>query len=104
MSVACRIDMPICSRKNLLFGAVLPEISPSQPPSPLTFCPLPASTFDESSSTVCYEILTEVKKVGPSLKEVRMKMHKEWIPVWLQDPHKWRPGTKAFLTQTSVWA
>ena len=23
-----------------------------------------------------------------------MKMHKEWVPVWLQDPHKWRPGTK----------
>ena len=23
-----------------------------------------------------------------------MKMQKEWIPVWLQDPHKWRPGTK----------
>jgi cytochrome c2 len=23
-----------------------------------------------------------------------MKMRKEWIPVWLQDPHKWRPGTK----------
>ncbi|PYT25565.1 MAG: hypothetical protein DMG57_24660 [Acidobacteria bacterium] len=39
-------------------------------------------------------LIREVKKVGPSLKEVRMKMHKEWIPVWLQDPHKWRPGTK----------
>ncbi|HUJ22001.1 MAG TPA: cytochrome c [Bryobacteraceae bacterium] len=40
------------------------------------------------------DLVREVKKVGPSLKEVRMKMHKEWIPVWLQDPHKWRPGTK----------
>src|SRR5581483_7160702 len=40
------------------------------------------------------ELIREIKKVGPSLKEVRMKIHKEWIPVWLQDPHKWRPGTK----------
>ncbi len=40
------------------------------------------------------DLIKEVKKVGPSLKEVRMKMHKEWIPVWLEDPHKWRPGTK----------
>jgi len=39
-------------------------------------------------------LVREIKKVGPSLKEVRMKMHKEWIPVWLKDPHAWRPGTK----------
>src|SRR5262245_39058723 len=39
-------------------------------------------------------LIREIKKVGPSLKEVRMKMRKEWIPVWLEDPHKWRPGTK----------
>ena len=38
--------------------------------------------------------MREVKKVGPSLKEVRVKMHKEWIPVWLKDPHHWREGTK----------
>lgn len=36
----------------------------------------------------------EIKKVGPSLKEVRMKIHKEWLPVWIRDPHMWRPGTK----------
>src|SRR5262249_45033488 len=29
-----------------------------------------------------------------SLKEVRVKLHKEWIPVWLKDPHAWREGTK----------
>ncbi len=40
------------------------------------------------------ELLREVKKVGPSLKEVRVKLVKEWVPVWVQDPHKWRPGTK----------
>ncbi|HUI53785.1 MAG TPA: c-type cytochrome [Bryobacteraceae bacterium] len=40
------------------------------------------------------ELVREVKKVGPSLKEVRMKLRKEWIPVWLEDPHAWREGTK----------
>src|SRR5581483_5894971 len=39
-------------------------------------------------------LVREVKKVGPSLKEARMKLKKEWIPVWLEDPHKWREGTK----------
>jgi cytochrome c1 len=39
-------------------------------------------------------LVREVKKVGPSLKEVRMKLKKEWIPVWLKDPHQWREGTK----------
>lgn len=39
-------------------------------------------------------LLREVKKIGPNLKEVRMKLRKEWIPVWLRDPHQWRPGTK----------
>ena len=46
--------------------------------------------FDQRS----HELVREVKKVGPSLKEVRMKLRKEWIPVWIQDPHKWRDGTK----------
>jgi cytochrome c1 len=40
------------------------------------------------------ELVKEVKKVGPSLKEVRMKLNKAWIPVWLKDPHTWREGTK----------
>jgi cytochrome c1 len=39
-------------------------------------------------------LVREVKKVGPGLKEVRMKLNKEWIPVWLKDPHAWREGTK----------
>jgi cytochrome c1 len=41
-----------------------------------------------------HELVKEVKKVGPSLKEVRVKLRKEWIPVWLKDPHQWREGTK----------
>lgn len=39
-------------------------------------------------------LVREVKKVGPSLKEARVKLRKEWIPVWLKDPNRWRPGTK----------
>jgi len=39
-------------------------------------------------------LLREQKKVAPSLKEVRMKIHKEWIPVWLENPHAYRPTTK----------
>ncbi|HSF24318.1 MAG TPA: cytochrome c, partial [Blastocatellia bacterium] len=34
------------------------------------------------------------KKVGPNLKEIRAKIRKEWLPVWLSDPQAFRPGTK----------
>ena len=40
------------------------------------------------------DLLIEQKKIGPSLKEVRFKIRKEWIPVWLEDPHAYRPTTK----------
>lgn len=39
-------------------------------------------------------LLREEKKVAPTLKEVRMKMRKEWIPVWLENTKAWRPATK----------
>jgi hypothetical protein len=39
-------------------------------------------------------LLREVKKVGPSLKEARVKIKKEWIPVWLENPHAFRPSTR----------
>ncbi|MEW5975267.1 MAG: c-type cytochrome [Acidobacteriota bacterium] len=39
-------------------------------------------------------LLREIKKVAPSLKEVRVKLRKEWIPVWLENPHAYRPTTK----------
>src|ERR1039458_7534518 len=29
-------------------------------------------------------LMQDVKKVGPNLKDVRMKLRKEWIPVWLR--------------------
>ncbi|HEV2176485.1 MAG TPA: hypothetical protein VGW33_04685 [Terriglobia bacterium] len=34
------------------------------------------------------------KKVGPDLKEVRAKLRPEWIPVWLKNPHAFRPTTR----------
>ncbi|MBC7911838.1 MAG: cytochrome c, partial [Pyrinomonadaceae bacterium] len=39
-------------------------------------------------------LMHDQKKVGPNLKDVRLKLRKEWIPVWLQDPQAFRPGTK----------
>lgn len=39
-------------------------------------------------------LMQDQKKVGPNLKDVRLKLRKEWIPVWLKDPHAFRPGTK----------
>src|SRR5436305_25236 len=34
------------------------------------------------------------KKVGPDLKEVRAKLRPEWVPVWLKNPHAFRPATR----------
>ncbi len=39
-------------------------------------------------------LMHDQKKVGPNLKDVRLKLKKEWIPVWLEDPQAFRPGTK----------
>ncbi|HYV84002.1 MAG TPA: hypothetical protein VE931_10825, partial [Pyrinomonadaceae bacterium] len=39
-------------------------------------------------------LMQDQKKVGPNLKDVRLKLRKEWIPVWLEDPQAFRPGTK----------
>jgi len=39
-------------------------------------------------------LFREDKKVGPSLKEVRVKLRKEWIPYWLGHTHEFRPTTK----------
>ena len=38
--------------------------------------------------------MQEIKKVGPDLKEVRMKIHKEWIPYWMGHTRDFRPTTK----------
>ena len=39
-------------------------------------------------------LMQDQKKVGPNLKDVRLKLRKEWIPIWLKDPQAFRPGTK----------
>jgi cytochrome c551/c552 len=39
-------------------------------------------------------LMREEKKVGPSLKEVRMKINRAWIPAWLKGTHDFRPTTK----------
>jgi cytochrome c1 len=39
-------------------------------------------------------LMQDIKKVGPDLKEVRMKLRPEWVPVWLENPHAFRPTTK----------
>jgi len=35
-----------------------------------------------------------MKKIGPNLKDVRLKLNKNWIPVWLKKPSDFRPTTK----------
>ena len=40
------------------------------------------------------ELAQEVKKVGPNLKDVRVKLRPEWLPNWVQNPHDFRPETK----------
>ena len=39
-------------------------------------------------------LMMAIKRVGPNLKEVRVKLKKEWIPDWIQNPHDFRPSTK----------
>ncbi len=39
-------------------------------------------------------LVLETRKFGPNLKEIKVKLRKEWIPVWLTNPHEFRPGTK----------
>lgn len=36
----------------------------------------------------------DMKRVGPNLKEARMKLRPEWVPVWLINPHAFRPTTR----------
>jgi cytochrome c551/c552 len=48
----------------------------------------------EELDTDAKNLLQEIKKVGPSLKEVKMKLRKEWIPAWIKNPQAFRPGAK----------
>ena len=39
-------------------------------------------------------LLQDMKKIGPNLKDVRLKLNKNWIPVWLKKTSEFRPTTK----------
>src|SRR5881396_2869857 len=39
-------------------------------------------------------LLEDMKKVGPNLKDIRLKLNRNWIPVWLKKPSDFRPTTK----------
>ncbi|HET8781083.1 MAG TPA: c-type cytochrome, partial [Pyrinomonadaceae bacterium] len=52
-----------------------------------------AARIDQLNLQAKY-IMQDQKKVGPNLKDVRVKLRKEWVPVWLEDPQGFRPGTK----------
>ena len=39
-------------------------------------------------------LLQDMKKVGPNLKDIRLKLNKNWIPVWLKKPSDFRAATK----------
>ena len=52
-----------------------------------------AARIDELNLQTRY-LQQDQKKIGPNLKDVRLKLRKEWIPLWLKDPQGFRKGTK----------
>ncbi len=48
----------------------------------------------EQLEQLSHSLLEEIKKVGPDLKDARLKLHKEWIPYWIENTHAFRPTTK----------
>src|SRR5258707_6439578 len=41
-----------------------------------------------------HNLMQDVKKIGPNLKDVRLKLNQNWVPVWLKKPTDFRPTTK----------
>jgi len=41
-----------------------------------------------------HSLMQDMKKIGPNLKDARLKLNKNWIPVWLKKPTAFRPTTK----------
>jgi cytochrome c551/c552 len=39
-------------------------------------------------------LLQDMKKVGPNLKDIRLKLNRNWVPVWLNKPSAFRATTK----------
>jgi cytochrome c551/c552 len=48
----------------------------------------------EALETRSHNLIQEIKKVGPDLKEARQKLRKEWIPYWIAHTTEFRPTTK----------
>src|SRR5579885_3730702 len=46
------------------------------------------------NSTSSHSLMQDTKKIGPNLKDIRLKLNKNWIPVWLKKPTDFRPTTK----------
>jgi cytochrome c551/c552 len=44
--------------------------------------------------TKARDLFQEVKKVGPNLKEIRMKLHQDWIPYWIANTHTFDPDAQ----------
>ncbi len=40
------------------------------------------------------ELKTEHKRIGPNLKELAKKLERDWLPIWIENPHRFRPDTK----------
>jgi cytochrome c2 len=51
-------------------------------------------TRAESLEQRSHNLIQEIKKVGPDLKEARQKLLKEWIPYWIGHTNEFRPTTK----------
>ena len=41
-----------------------------------------------------HDLFLEVKRVGPSLKEIRLKLQRDWIPYWLEHTHEFDPNAQ----------
>ena len=41
-----------------------------------------------------HNLMQDMKKIGPNLKDARLKLNRNWIPVWLKKPTDFRPTTK----------
>ncbi|HYX42992.1 MAG TPA: c-type cytochrome, partial [Pyrinomonadaceae bacterium] len=48
----------------------------------------------EQLNTQSRYLMQDQKKVGPNLKDIKLKLRRDWIPEWLKDPQAFRPGTK----------
>jgi len=47
-------------------------------------------------------LLQDMKKVGPNLKDLRLKLNKNWIPVWLKKPSDFRATTKCRISGSTT--